>query len=371
MSAAGAMITSAIPASARSDRPLSWKAALGAGLVHRAGHDVRGAEGERRRDRRGRSEPAAGPDAHGAPVAALGDDAVAEAEDRREERRQRPVVGVAAGVGLRGEILRQRERRGEPRLLRRQLAPLHEPAQDLRRRRLEEADRHLLARDLREEVVLPPRLPGGVRRQARGGIADDGRRQRHVGRGLDARHAAAEVEVGHGLLELGLVRAVDEVCAPGKAFLSELVLQLVKRRFDPRRREPRRAEEAEAPGAGHLGDEPHRGDPVRHRPRDVGEARAVRLAERPVPEPLRVEGRQRGHVRERPGPAVRCGRNQLTPEAEADPASVVADDVRGGSDLFERAPDLGRREGGRAPVRPPAERRSGRAHEAVSVRKWH
>ena len=67
--------------------------------------------------------------------------------------------------------------------------------------------------DLGEDAVLSHHAPVDEA-QARGGVAHQHGREVHVRRRRDARDAAAQVELDHGHLEIGLVRRVDEVGAP-------------------------------------------------------------------------------------------------------------------------------------------------------------
>ncbi len=133
MSAAGAMITSATSACASIRLPSS-EAGLQRRLVDRAGDDVGRAERERRGDRRRRPEPTRRADADRPRVVVLVRQLVAELQDRREQRHQRLVVGVTAGVGLDGDVLGHRDLRGEAGLFLRQPAAGDEGAQHLLRR---------------------------------------------------------------------------------------------------------------------------------------------------------------------------------------------------------------------------------------------
>ena len=88
---------SLLPASESPDSTAAW--------LTEPVSDVGGAERERRRHRRRRAQPArrADPDRPG--IAVTRRELVAQREDRGQQRDERPVVGVAAAVGLDGDVL--------------------------------------------------------------------------------------------------------------------------------------------------------------------------------------------------------------------------------------------------------------------------
>ena len=276
-------------------------------------------------------------------------------------------------VRFRREVLRERQVSREPGLGGGQLASLHEQRQDLRRRRLQEAERHLLAGDLRENVVPALDAASGVLGQAARGEADHCRSEGHVRRGLDATDPAPQIEVGDGLLERGLARAVDQVGAPGKGARIELTLELVHGGLDPGQRKASRAEEAQEPVPRHLRHEPGGGDAVGHGAGGVREANPVDLAERAIPQPLRVERRQGGHQRPGSGGPVRAASDHLAAKAQAEPpVPTFLDDVGRGSHVLDRTRQITRAEGRASIGLAPVAQSAGRLHRKGPLSGlWH
>ena len=108
MSAAGAMSQSATLAAASSSLAAARLVRLDAGLVDRTGHHVGGAQRERGEHRRRAADAARRADPDRSGVAQFPLDLVAQRDDLRHQHRQRPPVGVAAGVGLGGDVVGHR-----------------------------------------------------------------------------------------------------------------------------------------------------------------------------------------------------------------------------------------------------------------------
>ena len=180
---------------------------------------------------------------------------------------------------------------------------------------------------------VPQDAPTRPLAEAGGAVLHDHGGQRHVRGCRDSPHTLRQVEVDDLLLDIGLVRTVDEVATPADP-VTKLGDKLVHRLLDPLRAEPRGAEEAQKPRPRHGDDEPGRGDAVGHGPLYVGEAHAVHLAEGAVAEPLRVQRRQRGEQGPRGAPVYQVVRKRLTRESNPHCAVLITDNVDGLSDTL-------------------------------------
>ena len=279
---------------------LGRQSALKGGLVHRAGEHERSAKLERSGNRARGAEAPGGANANGPGVAVGADHLVAHVEDGGEQRGEGLVVRVAAAVRLDDDVFGDGQLLGELGLLRREVSVGHKLLQKVSGGWCEEARRSLGAANLGKHEVVT--IDAAIRAplEARVGVAHHHGIQPHVGAGADPADPPLEVELHGAHLHLGLVGRMDEVAAPGQPLVSgERGFKPVEPFRDPGNGEPRRTKEAEHAGAGHGDDEVCGGDPVGHRPGDVGKSQSVYLEEGPVPQPLRVKRGERGYKRPR------------------------------------------------------------------------
>ena len=213
MSAAGAIITSARSAWASSARASSDTPGLDRELVDRAGQHVGGAERERGGDALRAAEAAGRADPDRAAVPVPGHGFVAQRQDRGQQRAQRPVVGVAAAVGLDRDVLGDGHPRRQPGLVLGQLAAATSAASRSGGGRGHEHRGDLGAGDLGEDARPPDDPAGPVDRSPAAA--------HRTTAGVRPMNADAETAgtpcAGAGrrrLLERRLVRRVDQVDAP-------------------------------------------------------------------------------------------------------------------------------------------------------------
>ena len=270
---------------------------LHAGLVHGAGEHVGRTHREGGGGGRGRGDAAGQTDTRRDGVAVLGLDAVAQGEQQRQQHRGRSVVGVAARVGLSGEVFGHGNARGEAGFGGGEASGGHELFQHLRWGRAQELDGHLFSGDLGHYVVAANHGAVGGLGEAGGGVLHEGGRELHEGGGRHAGHAALQVEVDGGLLVTGLLRAVDQVEAVGKVAHSGL--NRGDGPVDALEREARRAKEAQHAGLRHRDDEVGARDAVRHRAGNVFHPHPVGLLEARVAEHVGGERWNPGEQRQR------------------------------------------------------------------------
>src|ERR1019366_2716754 len=138
---------------------------LDARLVGRARHHVGGAKSERRGHAARRTDAPRGADSNGAREAMGRLELGPQLEERGEQRREWPVVGVTSGIRFDGNVSREGHVGREGRLALGKEASLHERAHDLRGCRRHEEPSRLGSRELGEEVVGSPDGPVGRQRQ--------------------------------------------------------------------------------------------------------------------------------------------------------------------------------------------------------------
>ena len=174
-------------------------------LVDRSRDDVGRPHRERRRHGcRGRDSPG-GTDAHARGVAVLARQLVSERLKCGQEENERAVVRMAAGVGLGGDVIGHRDRRGERGLLRRDGAFSDERVEEGLGWRAKEAPRDFDARDLGHHAVRGDHAPGGVLVDPHHAITDDRQGEVEVGGRADEPNPAGEAQLHHGGLETRVI----------------------------------------------------------------------------------------------------------------------------------------------------------------------
>jgi len=136
--------------------------------------------------------------------------------NRREERTERAVVGVAAGIRFDGDVLGHRQQARQSRFIGSQFAGLHQRIEHGLRWRRHEMLGDFGARDLGEDVVGALNLSRRVAGDAAERVAHNGRRQCHEGRRFDAAHPIAQQQPDDDVLQRRLLRGMDEIAAPGQ-----------------------------------------------------------------------------------------------------------------------------------------------------------
>ena len=262
-------------------------------------------------------------------------DLVAQREHAREQGRERTVVGVAARVRLDRDVFGDRHVAGELCVLPADLPALDEVIEDLLGRWLEEVTGNLEPRDLGEDLAGTKDPALLILLKTSDGVANDRRGQGHESRSRDLANATLDVELGDRVLEVGLLRRVNEVAAPRRA-VAKLAGKLGDRPLDPAIAKPSRAKEAEEACASGRADQSRGCDAVGHRAGHVGKADPVDLGEATVAEPLGIERRQVPPHRP-PRATLRSGIGaEATTDRHSDRAGLwMANDVGGLADVGE------------------------------------
>ncbi|MGX1152573.1 hypothetical protein RKD39_000151 [Streptomyces albogriseolus] len=256
------------------------------------------------------------------PVPQLPLDGVAHPEQPREQGGQRTPVGVAAGVGLGGDVVGHRHPPRQLRLFGGDQPACHQVRGDRLGRRAHEPLGDLGARDLRDDPVAHVHPAVGGAAQPGGAVAHHVRGEVHERGGLHAPHPVPQQQL-HALAFQGvLARAVDQVDRVRQG--GDLRGEAGQRPVDPPGQQPGRPEGRQHPGPGQRDHQLLGGDAAGHRAGHVRVSDAVAGAEGGAAEPL---GRQRPDGRH--DPAAGAGRGVRG----ADALSGV-DDVAG---LFQGA----------------------------------
>ena len=183
-------------------------------LVDRPGDDVVGAQSECRRDGFRITQSTGGADAHRTRPSTGRRQVVAQAANDREEHGERSSIGMPTRVGLARHIVGNRNQRREPSFLSRECAIRDQLVEQGGRRRLEKMPRHFGAADLRHDTVRTVDSAPRVHLQSGRAVSNDGRRELHERRRLNARDSTREVAVHEAFFERRFVRRMDQVGAP-------------------------------------------------------------------------------------------------------------------------------------------------------------
>ena len=161
---------------------------------------------------------------------------IAQRQDGRQQQHQRTIVGVPAGIGFGGDVIRHREVLRPKRLFRRNLAVSDQLIQDVIRRRAEEARGNFFTREFGNDAVAGNNFPVRVCFQSSHAVLHQRRGNVHVSRCFHGANAVFEVEFSRPALHGGLIRAVDQV--EGVRSVREGSLNFVDGPFQPCRNHP-------------------------------------------------------------------------------------------------------------------------------------